>query len=346
MSTTYHERPGVYTDWDLSSASAARAGSRVVAAIGVSSANAGLYTVTDYRSGAAVFGEDSELGKMLRVLYQNGAGQVLCYPVANESAYPAAIAAVLAPKTARVCVIGSSALSVQQALRDAVMAASDARGECIGVVGMTGATQAALCERASALNCERMVLVGPEVYLDGAAVSGAFGACALAGVLAAQEDPALPLGGAAMAGLDGVATLFDDAAMDALIRGGVTVLETLGGAVSVVRGVTTRTTTGEAADATYRELSTMLIADDVIPAIRDDLRAKFARAKNSEATRAAIRNQVIVTLEDRVRREIIERYDHLTVEKSAENPTVCLVEFGFTVLCGLNQIHLTAHISV
>ena len=31
---------------------------------------------------------------------------------------------------------------------------------------------------------------------------------------------------------------------------------------------------------------------------------------------------------------------------SPEDPTVCLVEFGFAVAHGLNQIYLTAHITV
>ena len=45
-------------------------------------------------------------------------------------------------------------------------------------------------------------------------------------------------------------------------------------------------------------------------------------------------------------REIITGYDEVMVSVDSENPTVCLVDFGFTVAHGLNQIYLTVHITV
>ena len=86
--------------------------------------------------------------------------------------------------------------------------------------------------------------------------------------------------------------------------------------------------------------------DDVIPALRNSLRAKFQRAKNTEQSRGAIRAQTILELENKLGREIITGYDGVTVTALEENPTVCLVEFSFTVTHGLNQIWLTAHVTV
>ena len=130
------------------------------------------------------------------------------------------------------------------------------------------------------------------------------------------------------------------------MRGGVTPLESAAGVISPVRGITTRTTTGGAADATWRELTTVLIADDVIPSIRNALRSKFSRAKNTARNRGAIRSQVIVELEKKTAAEIIDSYGDVTVSASPDDPTVCLVEFGFAVAHGLNQIYLTVHITV
>jgi len=93
-------------------------------------------------------------------------------------------------------------------------------------------------------------------------------------------------------------------------------------------------------------LSTIRIVDDVIPAVRNSLRAKFQRAKNTEQSRGAIRAQTILELENKLGREIITGYDGVTVTALEENPTVCLVEFSFTVTHGLNQIWLTAHVTV
>ena len=78
---------------------------------------------------------------------------------------------------------------------------------------------------------------------------------------------------------------------------------------------------------------------------REVLRAKLMRAKNNALTRNAIRSQVVVELEDRIDREIIESYDHLSVTASTTDPTVCVVEFEFTVVHGLNRSYLTAHLS-
>ncbi|MDE6840575.1 MAG: phage tail sheath protein, partial [Oscillospiraceae bacterium] len=130
------------------------------------------------------------------------------------------------------------------------------------------------------------------------------------------------------------------------IPGGVTPLEALAGACYVVRGVTTRTKTGGSPDATWRELTTILVVDEVIPGIRRALRAKFRRAKNTAQSRGAIRSQTVMELEKRVGREIIDSYEDVTVSALEDDPTVCLVEFAFTVAHGLNQVWLAAHITV
>ena len=51
-------------------------------------------------------------------------------------------------------------------------------------------------------------------------------------------------------------------------------------------------------------------------------------------------------LEKRVSREIIDSYEDVTVSALDSDPTVCLVEFAFTVAHGLNQVWLSAHITV
>ena len=237
-----------------------------------------------------------------------------------------------------ITVCDSETLTVQQALRDSVKAASELRRERIAVVpGGTDENPSQLAERAGGLNCERVVLTAP---------GGARAAAAAAGAIAGESDPAVPLGGAELKGLTDLSARYDDNEIDTLVRGGVTPLENLAGVVSVVRGVTTRTKTGETPDSTWRELSTVLIIDEVIPGLRSSLRSKFHRAKNTEQSRGAVRAQVVVELENRVSREIIDAYENVAVSALEEDPTVCLVEFSFAVVHGMNQIWLTAHITV
>lgn len=127
---------------------------------------------------------------------------------------------------------------------------------------------------------------------------------------------------------------------------GVTPVEAVGGVVSPVRAVTTRTTTGGASDTTWRELTTILIVDDVIPTIRSSLRSRFARSKNTAQSRGAIRSQVILELEDKLASERIDSYGEVKVSAIESDPTACLVEFSFAVAHGLTRIYLTAHITV
>ena len=44
--------------------------------------------------------------------------------------------------------------------------------------------------------------------------------------------------------------------------------------------------------------------------------------------------------------EIVDSYGEVLVSALKSDPTVCLVEFSFTVAHGLNRIYLTAHITV
>ena len=339
---TTRERPGVYSVYEASSLSAAASGGSAVAIVAAagSGAGEGPFRWTNYSRAVADVGA-CKLSELARLALKNGAGVVYGVPAGSD--YEAAFAQTARLDGIGVVVCDSTELAVQKKLKESVADCAATRKERIAVVaGAKDEAAAKLVERAAALNSERMVLVGP----NAAGGDGTACAAALAGAIAGQTDPALPLSGAELKGLDGLGEDYDDDAVDELIRGGVTPLESINGAVSVVRAVTTRTITGGAADATWRELSTILVVDEVIPAIRSALRAKFQRVKNTEQTRGAIRSQVVLELEDRVSREIIDGYEDVTVEAESGDPTVCRVEFAFAVTHGLNQIWLSAHITV
>ena len=284
---------------------------------------------------------------LLRLLFLNGATAVKAVRVESSTTYTDAFDLLALEEDIQIVACDSADATVQQALRTSIESASGARRERIAVVGGDDEDVEDLIAHASALNSERMVLVGPDV-LDtaGESLSGVYAAAALAGLLASSADPAVPINGAALQGLGGVAVQYSDNDVDLLVRGGVTPLEAVGGVVSPIRGITTRTKTGGTADSTWRELTTILIVDDVIPAVRTALRSKFSRAKNTTQTRGAIRSQVIVELERKVAQEIIDSYGDVTAEVDTADPTVCVVEFSFSVSHGLNQIYLTAHITV
>lgn len=340
---TKHERPGVYSSYETSSLTAAAAGGGKVAVVAAMEGADGRksYQWTSFSRAAADVGECT-LSRMAQLAIRNGAGVV--YGVPADEGYTAAFATAAELEDVNVVVCDSARLEVQQALKAMVEECSAARRERIAVVGGgAGESVEELVRRAAGLNCERVVLAAPGAG-DGS--GGALCAAAVAGAIAGGGDPALPLGGAQLYGLGELEANYGDGDIDLLVQGGVTPLETLAGACYVVRGVTTRTRTGGAVDATWRELTTILVVDEVIPGIRNALRAKFNRAKNTVQSRGAIRSLAVMELEKRVSREIIDGYEDVTVSALDSDPTVCVVEFAFTVAHGLNQIWLSAHITV
>jgi len=352
MSVTVHQRPGVYSSYDASTVVSGRRNGRMVGLAAKNSVvtDGAVRVITSYEKAVETFGfnGDEGMAELIRLALKNGASAVAAVAVDEEADYETAFTALAAQEDIAVVICDSTDVAVQQDLRDSMQEASAARRERIAVAA-GGAEESVekLIVRAKELNSERMVLVAPGgVDSSGNAISGVAVAAAVAGAVAAQTDPAIPLGGAELLGLYGLAERYSDADLDRLILGGITPVEQVGGVVSVVRGVTTRTTTGGAEDSTWRDLSTILVVDDVIPTLRDALRSKFRRAKNTERGRGAIRAQVVLELENKLAREIITGYENVAVTADVEDPTRCLVDFSFTVAHGLNQIWLTAHITV
>lgn len=337
---TEHQRPGVYSVYDASSAVSGRPGGKTAAVVAICEVGTAgqVYPLNSYEQAVTTFGSGENITDYAGLLFANGAAKVYAVPVEDAEGYADAFAALEELEDVAVVTCDSTTLTVQQALRDSVKTASAARRERLAVVcGAANETAAALVERAAGLNCERVVLTAP---------GGVEGACAVAGLIAGETDPAVPLGGGELQGITALNGTWSDNEIDTLVLGGVTPLEILGGVAGVVRGVTTRTTTGGESDATWRELTTIQVVDNVIPTLRSALRSRFSRAKNTPQGREAIRSQVIVELESKLADEIITGYDNVVVSAVENNPTVCLVEFKFTVAHGLNQIWLSAHITV
>ena len=295
MKVTEHQRPGVYSVYEASNLVSGRSGGRGAGVVAVNGKGAAgkVVTVSSREQAVETFGTEGKMAALVGLLLENGAIRVHAVAVADPEGYAAGFQAL---ETVEDVAVG---------VCDSDKRASESRRERLAVVfGGEGETAQALVERAAGLNSERVVLVGP---------GGAEAAAAVAGVLAGESDPAVPLGGASLTGVTPAEGQWSDGEMDTLILGGVTPLETLAGTVSVVRGVTTRTTTGSAPDGTWRELSAIRVVDRVIPDLRDALRARFSRAKNTPQGREAIRSQVIVELEREKSLEIITGYDNVAV---------------------------------
>ncbi len=346
MSITYHERPGVYVEYDTTSYALSSA-PRILGVAGLASGS-GLYRFYSSAAAAQTFSTSTKLGKMLQLAFASGAAQVVCCPVASSSASAYAAAVIQLLSEGNIGCLAVDAENTQILAAIAALLCNEGAKECVAFAGLSEPTVSGLCSLAQSLNCERLVLLGADVKYAGenSYGGGCLAASAMAGLYSAQSDPALPLHGAQLPGLEYVNLSLTEAQIDTLVHAGVTPIEAVGGQVRIIRAVTTRTATDGVADATWRELTTVSIVDDVIPAVRDALHAKFLRRKNTAVTRNAIRSQAAIVLDDRVRREIIEGYENLTVEALENDPTTCEVSFTFRVVYGLCRIHLRIHILV
>lgn len=347
MSMTISERPGVYTDYSVSGVVRASTGG---GAVGLAATAAGgevneIVAVTDYGAALSAF-TGGNLPALVKILLANGASAVYCVRVDENSGtgkdYAAAFGKLMTVERLRFMVCDSHDAAVHSAMKDAIGKSDERFKFRVGIVESGESEVGALTGRAEGLNSERMVLVSHH-ETDG--TPGAV-AAAVCGAAAGETDPALPLNGAVLSSLGAIGTNFSDADLTLLVRGGVLPVETSGGAVCILRGITTCTSTGGVPDSVWRELSTVLIIDEVIPGIRDTLRANFSRAKNNARTRGAIRTRVVIELENYVAREIIDSYDNVTAEQSEDDGTICIVSFDFTVTHGLNIIRLSASITV
>ena len=352
MSISVHQRPGVYSSYDASRVVGSRGTGRLVGLVAVNdgAASKGMQTLTSYDAAVTLFGPGGAEGaaELVRLALKNGASGVVAIPVTEEDGYEDALNELAKLENIALVICDSTDDAVQKKMKESVIEASGARRERLCVLaGDRNESVDDLVARAGRLNHERVILVAPGAMdSEGNAISGLTLAAAVAGVLAGESDPALPLGGAELLGLNGLSARLEDKNLDRLISNGVTPVESLGGVVSVVRGVTTRTSSGETPDTTWQDLSAIRVADDVIPGLRSALWTRFRRAKNTEQSRGAIRSQVVLELENKLAREIITGYEGVSVTADTEDPTRCLVEFSFTVAHGLNQIWLTAHITV
>ena len=352
MSITIHERPGVYSSFDASSAVRGRQGRKTVGLVAINANTTAealkAVTVTSVEQAIMLFGAEP-MTELIGLILRNGAAAVVAVPITSVADYQAGIDKLSEVDDISISLCDSMDILVQQNLKTAMeLCASQHRERIVVVVGgvVDGVAEnvTELVARSESLNSERVVLVANGGATD--EKSSHLLAAAVAGAMAGESDPAMPLGGVELDGVASIVKRYNDNEIDLLIRGGITPVEERSGAVSIVRGVTTRTKSGSVPDTTWRELSTILIVDHVIPDIRNGLRAKFKRAKNTAQSQGAIRAQVVMALENHVRSEIISAYDGVMVEADENDPTICRVTFSFTVAHSLNQIWIRVHVTV
>ena len=345
MSIIASERPGVFTQYDMSGVvSYSSVGKAVGVAAQSNKAVEGISLITREAQALELFGEDDNgiLMGMIRVLLQNGTTKIYVACSGNEEesqsattdSYKSCFNQLAEVAEVGVLTTDSVLPDVSKALASVVDAAAKNRHEMIGVAADSASTAVTT---AAAMNSERMVL---HAQGDGRV------SAAIAAKIAELSDPAQPLTGEVLLGIEQQTQPLTEDQIDTYILGGVTPLESILGQMQIIRCVSTKTKTGAASDSSFRDINIILTVDTVLKAIREALTLRMKGAKNNQRTLDAIATQTQIELQAKQDAEIINSYETPYVSIDASNPTLCLVEVTFTVTSGLNQIRITAHVSV
>ena len=348
MNLSSNQRPGVYSQYDITSAYLSpRSGSyAAVVAEGNGGETGKVHAITGMAQLTEAFGPDTGSATMrgcVQILLQAGVTRV--YAVAVEGRdYAAALALAEELDNVGAVVCDCADAAGLPAVKASALKSSAALRERLAYVGLEDADEAV--SAAQSLNCERVVLCCPAVAPAGLGASRAvFGAAALAGRVLAQNDCTYSFSGEALDTVQEPAKL-TEAQVQALLAAGVTVLEAVGGAVECVRALTTSTKSGGETDYSLRGLNAILCIDNVMQGIRAGLRASLRGIRLSTGSLQSIQSQVVVELAAKADSGVIEGFETPKVYSDNADPTVCVVELSFAVAHVVSQIHVTAHIQV
>lgn len=347
-------RPGVFSEYTVETFYPGETGR----AVGIVCAAGGelpveAVKITGKNELALKFGQDGEgetLYHTALLLLENGVRTVYCVPVCGTEgertaeSYRAGFAELERLEDIYAVLCDRDDDEVLGALKQHVNGMSDRQRERLGFAAPASPERDPL-EMAKALASERICVCAPMASVGGVA-HGVFLAAATAAACVGAEDPSAGLSGFAPRGITALSEQAEEEKIERWIAGGVTAYETVGAGIELIRLLSTRTAAGGAPDNTFRSLNTVMIIDNVLGSVRDALKLRLAGAKNNEASRGAIKTQAAVELKKKLDAGVIEDYAVPVVTPSGEDPAVCVVELAFRVCTAVNQIHITAFVSV
>ena len=348
MAIIAKQRPGVYSDYQTSGILYSKKSGKSIAIVAKSSTETNkIYTIQKLSDAQTIFGKDSIMYSLCKTIFENGASNILAISAGNsDENYASAFKILEETDGINVVICDSTNVSIQQLLMQSIVNASLNKKERIGVIA-AAKNQAELADWASSCNNERILLVAQNpIGTDGSTLSGCILAAAVAAIISQYTDPSQSFNGVGFEGISKLNKALTEDEVDDYINNGIIPFEVVAGRVEIIRAVTSKTTTDNVPDKTFKEVNTILIIDEVIKSIREMLSKNISVAKNNVTTRSAISSQVTVKLQEFLDANIIDAYAVPNVYQSSDDSTICIVEIDFTVAQGINQIHITANINV
>jgi phage tail sheath gpL-like len=313
------------------------------------------YAPTSFDDAKLKYGATSNIVKLMGTAIDNGGTKFIVVRVddtiAENPDYKKALEISELEEAIDIVIVDSMNPTVFTDVKTSVVAASTDRKERTAVIGIdTNTDIPAAVTSAVAINSGRMLMAYPNP-LDNAGVEvpGYYTAAAVAGQLAKEQDPSMPLTGVELVGFYGLAKKLKVTEMETLIDAGIIPLEINNGTISIVRCITTYTKDSlGAADTVWQEITTVRISDYIFKDLRLDLAKRFRRSKQSKDTRDAIRSRVLTKLLTYEELDYLEEVvdDDVEIAINPSNPLRNDVQFKYDVTGPLNIINLTGHLVI
>lgn len=348
MSSVAKERPGVYSDYDTSGILYTKNIGKSIAIVAQLDVEANtVYTITKLSDAQILFGSKRTIISLCKAAFDNGAYSIVVVSAGNLGEnYESAFGILEEIDNINVVICDSTNSAVQQLLIKSVINASKNKKERIGILAAPS-DQTNLNLWASNFNNERIILTAQNpIDSDGNVISGCILTAAMAAVISQSTDLSQSFNGVSLEGITKLNQNLTEDDVDNYITNGITPFEVIAGRAEIIRAVTSRTNTNGVADKTFKEINTILIIDKVIESVRTMLSDNVIYSMNNVATRGAISSQVTIKLQELLDAEIIDSYAMPNVYQADYDDSVCIVELDFTVVQGINQIHITVNINV
>lgn len=292
------------------------------------------------------FGTDDLMCRLCKIAFINGAKKICCISAGDATTleYKTAFDA-LETKENIACVICDSDL---EAVNDLMVASVvNASNNCKERIAIAACLSSYIESFVQSKNCERLVALQQKAKDDqDSTARGCFLAAAFAGKVVSLDDKTRSFNGLVLEGISDLNETYTETQIDSYLEAGITVCENIASSIEVIRAVSTRTKTNNEIDMTFHDINVVMIIDDVVKDVRTALRNMISNSKNNSQTRLAIATQACVILEEKKLNEIIYDYNPPQVSVNAQDPTACDVTLEFSAAQGLNQILITAYITV
>lgn len=310
-----------------------------------------LFSIAGTADATAIFGANSIIPKIVRILILNGVDNIkgIIVPTASGAGgteLADTLEVSLQDKTIKCIITEDNAQTTISAVKDHLVVAESNdlfRYAVFSPSEADNANQDKLIAFAKKISSDR-IFIQPLLTMDGKLADPQVSAAGLtSAIMTETDDPALPMNGVGMLGFDGVGRLMLDAEMKALGNGGVTSVYEDGITPTIYRLVTSIQD-----DLVWQEGSTRFIADYVLEKVQTMLRSNYKRTKNITRILKAVRDDIKVTLEGIEALEIIENFDEstLTVIKDPGDLYGALVDYTFDVVTPLYTIKINQHMKL